>query len=246
MSDFDTFEKLGESCEICVTREHTFGTDAFLLADFARARHKDIVCDLGTGCGIIAVLMRLRYKPRQVYGIDIQPQAIEQFKITVERSELSETYPLLMDLKELTGEAPLGKCDLVTCNPPYKAAKSGIESELSAHKIARHEILCNISDVCAAGNRLLKYGGRLCICNRPERLADVVCAMRDNGIEPKYLRFVSKTPSDPPWLFLIEGRKGGGSFMQVMPQLHISGGRAISPELSEIYGKNTENYERNN
>lgn len=243
MSDFNTFEKLGESCEICVTKEHTFGTDAFLLADFAKARHKDIVCDLGTGCGIIAVLMRLRYEPKQVYGVDIQPQAIEQFELTVSRSGLKETYPLLMDLKALTNDAPLGRCDLVTCNPPYKAAKAGIESELSAHKIARHEILCNISDVCAAGNKLLKYGGRLCLCNRPERLADVMCAMRENGIEPKYLRFVSKSANDAPWLFLIEGRKGGGSFMQVLPQLYISGGGGISPELAQIYGKTDERTE---
>ena len=243
MSDFNTFEKLGESCEICVTKEHTFGTDAFLLADFAKARHKDIVCDLGTGCGIIAVLMRLRYEPKQVYGVDIQPQAIEQFELTVSRSGLKETYPLLMDLKALTNDAPLGRCDLVTCNPPYKAAKAGIESELSAHKIARHEILCNISDVCAAGNKLLKYGGRLCLCNRPERLADVMCAMRDNDIEAKYLRFVSKSPSDAPWLFLIEGRKGGGSFMQVLPQLYISGSGGISPELAQIYGKTDERTE---
>ena len=243
MSDFNTFEKLGESCEICVTKEHTFGTDAFMLADFAKARHKDIVCDLGTGCGIIAVLMRLRYEPKQVYGVDIQPQAIEQFELTVSRSGLKETYPLLMDLKALTNDAPLGRCDLVTCNPPYKAAKAGIESELSAHKIARHEILCNISDVCAAGNKLLKYGGRLCLCNRPERLAGVMCAMRDNDIEPKYLRFVSKSPSDAPWLFLIEGRKGGGSFMQVLPQLYISGSGGISPELAQIYGKTDERTE---
>ncbi len=243
MSDFNTFEKLGESCEICVTKEHTFGTDAFLLADFAKARHKDIVCDLGTGCGIIAVLMRLRYEPKQVYGVDIQPQAIEQFELTVSRSGLKETYPLLMDLKALTNDAPLGRCDLVTCNPPYKAAKAGIESELSAHKIARHEILCNISDVCAAGNKLLKYGGRLCLCNRPERLADVMCAMRENGIEPKYLRFVSKSANDAPWLFLIEGRKGGGSFMQVLPQLYISGSGGISPELAQIYGKTDERTE---
>lgn len=243
MPDFNIFEKLGDNCEICVTKEHTFGTDAFLLADFARARHKDIVCDLGTGCGIIAVLMRLRYEPKQVYGVDIQSQAIEQFKLTVSRSQLKETYPLLMDLKALTNEAPLGRCDLVTCNPPYKAAKAGIESELSAHKIARHEILCNISDVCAAGNKLLKYGGRLCLCNRPERLADVMCAMRENGIEPKYLRFVSKSANDAPWLFLIEGRKGGGSFMQVLPQLYISGGGGISPELAQIYGKTDERTE---
>ena len=79
--------------------------------------------------------------------------------------------------------------------------------------------------------------------NRPERLADVMCAMRDNDIEPKYLRFVSKSPSDAPWLFLIEGRKGGGSFMQVLPQLYISGSGGISPELAQIYGKTDERTE---
>ncbi|MGN0642578.1 MAG: tRNA1(Val) (adenine(37)-N6)-methyltransferase [Huintestinicola sp.] len=233
---FDTFEKLGSGCEICVTKEHTFGTDAFLLADFAAARHKDIVCDLGTGCGIIAVLMRLRYEPKEVYGIDIQPQAIEQFKITVERSGLKDIYPMLMDLKQLTSDAPLDKCDIVTCNPPYKAANAGIESEMTAQKIARHEILCNIDDVCRAGSRLLKFGGRLCICNRPERLADAVTAMKNNGIEPKTLRFVSKAPDTAPWLFLLEGRKGGKPFMKVLPQLYISGSGGVSPELAAIYG----------
>lgn len=238
MSEFDTFENLGNSCEICVTKEHTFGTDAFLLADFAKARHKDVVCDLGTGCGIIAVLMRIRYEPKSIYGIDIQKQAIDQFNLTVSRSKLKETYPLLMDLKELTESAPIDKCDLVTCNPPYKAANAGIESELSAHKIARHEVLCNINDVCAAAKKLLKFGGRLCLCNRPERLADVICAMRANDIEPKSLRFVSKTPEDAPWLFLIEGRKGGGSFMKVLPPLFMNGNQALSSELAAIYGNN--------
>ena len=236
MSVFDTFERLGENCEICVTKEHTFGTDAFLLADFAKARHKDIVCDLGTGCGIIALLEKLRYAPKMVYGIDIQEQAIKQFEITVRRSSLENVFPLLMDLKVLTKKAPLDCCDLVTCNPPYKANKAGLESELDAHKIARHEILCNINDVCAAAKKLLKFGGRLCICNRPERLADVISAMRENGIEPKNLRFVSKDPKCAPWLFLIEGRKGGGSFMKIMPQLYISGNGGVSPELAEIYG----------
>lgn len=240
MAVFDKFEKLGDSCRICVTDEHTFGTDAFLLADFARARHKDVVCDLGTGCGIIAVLERIRYEPKEVYGVDIQKQAIEQFKVTVSESELKNTFPLLMDLKELTSEAPLGRCDLVTCNPPYKAANAGIESELDAHKIARHEILCNINDVCAAANRLLKFGGRLCLCNRPERLADVVCAMRANNIEPKLLRFVAKNESSAPWLFLIEGKKGGAPFMQVKPSVYMGSG-GISPELSMIYGHTNDN-----
>lgn len=239
MADLSKFEKLGNDCEICVTKEHTFGTDAFLLADFARAQHKDIVCDLGTGCGIIAVLMKLRYQPKQVYGIDIQKQAVEQFELTVSRSCLKETYPLLMDIKSLTPPAPIGICSLVTCNPPYKAANSGIESLSEAQRIARHEVLCNIDDVCRAAARLLKYGGRLCMCNRPERLADVVCAMRNNSIEPKKLRFVSKSSDSPPWLFLIEGRNGGSPFMQVMPQLCISSGSAVSPELAALFGSNS-------
>ena len=240
MEKYTKFEKLGDNCEICVTKEHTFGTDAFLLADFAKVRRKDIVCDLGTGCGIIAVLMKIRYSPKEVYGIDIQQQAIEQFNITVEHSRLENVHPLLMDLKQLNEGAPFDRCDVVTCNPPYKAADAGIQSELDAHRIARHEILCNINDVCAAASRLLKFGGRLCLCNRPERLADVISAMKANNIEPKCLRFVSKNEHTAPWLFLIEGRKGGGAFMKVMPQLYMGNG-GISPELAEIYGHHAEN-----
>lgn len=231
-----SFEKLKNGCEIAVTKEHTFGTDAFLLADFAAVRHKDTVCDLGTGCGIIAILMKLRYEPKAVFGVDIQTQAIEQFKISIERSGFDDVTPLCMDLKALKEPAPLGICDCVTCNPPYKAANAGIESEMTAQRIARHEILCNIDDVCRAGSRLLKYGGKMCICNRPERLADVISAMKNNDIEPKTLRFVSKTPDDAPWLFLIEGKKGGKSFMKVMPQLYMNSNGGVSDELRAIYG----------
>lgn len=232
-----SYEKLKNGCEIAVTKEHTFGTDAFLLADFAAVRHKDTVCDLGTGCGIIAILMKLRYEPAAVYGVDIQPQAIEQFNMSVERSSLDRIYPICADLKAIASAGiPMGGLDCVTCNPPYKAAKAGIESEMTAQKIARHEILCNINDVCAAAAKLLKFGGKLCICNRPERLADVISAMKSNNIEPKTLRFVSKTPDDAPWLFLIEGKKGGKPFMNVMPQLYMNCGGGVSEELRAIYG----------
>ncbi len=230
-----TFEKLGEGCELCVSKEHTFGTDAFLLADFAKARHKDKCCDLGTGCGIIAVLLWLRYTPAEVWGIDIQPAAIEQFNLTVENSGFDNVHPLCMDIKALPGSLPAGTFDLVTCNPPYKAAGAGMESLSEAHRIARHEILCNIGDICKGADRLLKYGGRLCLCSRPERLADVICAMRANHIEPKTLRFVAKSPETSPWLFLIEGRKGGKPFMTAMPALYMNGD-GISPELMKIYG----------
>ncbi|MCM1578584.1 MAG: methyltransferase [Ruminococcus sp.] len=229
------FEKLGNGCELCVSDEHTFGTDAFLLADFAKARHKDLCCDLGTGCGIIAVLLRLRYTPKEVWGVDIQEEAVEQLRLTVKNSRFDNVHPVCMDMKNIPGELPCGMFDLVTCNPPYKAAGAGMESLCEAHRIARHEIMCNINDICKAADKLLKFGGRLCLCSRPERLADVICAMRENHIEPKRLRFVTKSPESPPWLFLVEGRKGGKPFMTSMPTLFMSGG-GISPELMEIYG----------
>ena len=242
MSDFNTFEKLGESCEICVTKEHTFGTDAFLLADFAKARHKDIVCDLGTGCGIIAVLMRLRYEPKQVYGVDIQPQAIEQFELTVSRSGLKETYPLLMDLKALTNDAPLGRCDLVTCNPPYKAPGAGLKNPDGVCAAARHEVACTLSDIISVSARLLQTAGRLCMCQRPERLAEIMAVMRENKLEPKRLRLVCKKVGEEPWLVLTEARKCGNTGLRIEPTLYVYENGEYSPEMIRIYGPYKEAY----
>lgn len=222
--------------DIYVSPEHKFGTDAFLLADFAQARQKDMVCDLGTGCGIIAVLIKIRKKSRLVYGVDIQEQAIEQLNATIENNQLDGLIPVLGDLKELGDKIPKASFDIVTCNPPYKATNAGIESLGEAQRIARHEIMCNINDVCKTASGLLKFGGRLCLCNRPERLADVISAMKNNNIEPKKLRFVAKDHNSAPWLFLIEGRLGGKPFMQVMPTLTMKSGDGITPEVAEIYG----------
>ncbi len=229
-------EKNDKKVDIYVSPEHKFGTDAFLLADFAQARQKDMVCDLGTGCGIIAVLIKIRKKSKLVYGIDIQEQAIEQLNITVENNQLDGLIPVLGDLKGLGNKVPKASFDIVTCNPPYKATNAGIESLGEAQRIARHEIMCNINDVCKAASELLKFGGRLCLCNRPERLADVISAMKNNNIEPKRLRFVAKDNNSAPWLFLIEGRLGGKPFMEVMPSLTMRSGDGLSPEVAEIYG----------
>lgn len=224
-----SFEKLGRGIKAAVSTEHTFGTDAFLLTEFSSVRHKDKVCDLGTGCGIIPLLMDIEACPQIIYGVDISAQAIEQLTVSAEASGLSNIVPICCDLKELWSGFPAGQLDVVTCNPPYKAENAGIQSELSAERIARHEVMCTINDVCQAAKRLLKFGGRLCLCNRPERLADVITAMRQNNIEPKALRFVSKTPNDAPWLFLIEGKLGSKPFMKILPQLYMhSGGTPIA------------------
>lgn len=230
-------EKLNEKIRIVISKEHRFGTDAFLLADFAKPRIKDKVCDLGTGCGIIPLIMSRKNAPRDIYAVDIQSQAIEQLKESLILSDLSNITPICADLKKLWADAPLSSFDVVTCNPPYKASNAGIESSMDAQKIARHEIMCNIDDVCKAASKLLKFGGKLCLCNRPERLCDVIVAMKNNNIEPKEIRFVSKIPSDAPWLFLIEGKKGSKPFLKVLPQLYIQNEKTgeFSDELQKIY-----------
>ena len=140
-------------------------------------------------------------------------------------------------MRELKGKVPFGCYDVVTMNPPYKASGAGIESRSGADKIARHETMCSLSDVCAAAKKLLNFGGRLCMCIRPERLCELFCEMRAADIEPKRLRLVSKLPGKAPWLALVEGRRGGRSGMTVEPELFVYGDSGeYSDEMKKIYG----------
>ena len=170
MPDFSyTMEQLAPDLSVRITRDHRFGTDAFLLSDFAAVRRKDLACDLGTGCGIIPLLwFRDRQQgPKMAYGVDIQPLAVEQLRFTIEQSDLGQRMQAvqadLSDLAALKEKLPFGSFDLVTCNPPYKKAEHGILSSSDSDIIARHETMCSIDDVCAAAAKLLQFGGRLCI-----------------------------------------------------------------------------------
>jgi len=229
-----TFEDLGKGYKVCISTEHRFGTDAFLLADFARPRHKDTVCDLCTGCGIIAMIMRRIFQPKKIYAVELQQKAYDQLRLSIEKSGADEnTFAVLGDLKEWKSSEPI---DVITCNPPYKISGTGAKNNSHAVSIARHEIECTVDDVCAAAAKNLRFGGRLCICNRPERLSDIITAMRANGIEPKRLRTVHKNPDCAPWLILVEGHKGGNNFIQIEKPLFVrtkDGG--ISEEMQGIY-----------
>ena len=235
-----SYELINGKLKICTSNEHKFGTDAFLLSDFAQVKRKDRCVDLGTGCGIIPLLWfrEMEDAPQVAYGVDIQPQAIQQMKLTVEACDLQERLiPVEGDLKDLSPQLPADSFTLVTCNPPYQATNTGILNEADAHTIARHEILCNINDVCRAAARLLKFGGRLCICQRPERLLDTLEAMRNNKIEPKRLRFVQKKGDTAPWLFLVEGKKGSAPYMKVEAPVLIQAKDSDenSDELRRVY-----------
>ncbi|MBR6760691.1 MAG: methyltransferase [Oscillospiraceae bacterium] len=229
------FETLKHGLYVCRSEWHTFGTDAFLLTGFSKYRSKDRVCDLGTGCGIIPLLMQRSGAPKEIYAVDIQPEAIAQLQMAMDRAEQPlSIHPICADLCTLWDEAPLYQLDLVTCNPPYKSSETGILSQLPAHQIARHEVACDISDICHAAARLLRYHGRFCLCCRPERLTDVMCAMRAAKIEPKRLRLVCKDPDSQPWLFLLEGKKDAKPFLQIEPTLFVRSGEGMTSEAAQI------------
>lgn len=233
------YEYLGSGIRAAVSKEHSFGTDAVLLADFASPKRNEKACDLGTGCGIIPMIWCRNGQAKEITAVELQEkgflQTCESIRISSVEDKVRAVNHDLKDIKSVLGHASM---DIVTMNPPYKAADAGIKSVAKAELIARHEVECNLDDICSTAAYLLNFGGRLCMCNRPERLSDTIVAMKNNGIEPKRLRLVAKTPYTRPWLFLIEGRKGGKPFMNIDPLLIMYGDDGeLSKEVTDIYGE---------
>ncbi len=213
-------EFLGNNIFAIVSKEHAFGTDAVLLADFAAPKAKDTACDLGTGCGIIPLLWCREKSPSHTVAVDIQQSAIDQVQAAIDMQNLSHRLEAVCaDLKNLKGILPEGSFDLVACNPPYSAEGTGFVSAGKEALLARHEVSCALNDVANAANYLLKYGGRLCLCHRPERLCDVLESMRASNIEPKRLRFVQQRSKTAPWLLLVDGKKGAKKGLKILPPL---------------------------
>lgn len=221
-----------------VSEDHRFGTDAFLLAYYAGIRSTSIVCDLCTGCGIIPLIFCKNANPKLIYAMDIQEEAITLLQKTVEENSLQEVVkPILCDLRSISQDVmKYESVDIVTANPPYMTGGSGFMKESEAQAIARHELMCTVEDVCSAAAKLLKYGGSLKMCHRPERLGDVICAMRANKIEPKSVTFVFNSINDRPWLFLISGKKGANPGMIVeKPMILRNDDKSYTEEYDRLY-----------
>ncbi len=236
-------EPLSKDVEIFVSENHTFGTDAILLAHFSAPRKTDTACDLGTGCGIIPLLWCRDGLTEKCYGVDIQKEACELAERSAQENGLFEKFSVIhSDLLELKGKLPFGSFQLVTCNPPYKADNAGIKSAGASALIARHETACSLEDIIEVSAKLLQTGGRLCMCNRPERLSDMICLFRKHKIEPKRMRLVAQRKGQEPWLVLLEGRRCGNSGMRISPTLYIEDGENFSQEMIEIYGSYKEGH----
>ena len=236
-------EPIGEGKYIYVSPHHTFGTDAVLLSNFAKAKRADKAVDLGTGCGIIALLMLRDENCEIAYGVDISSEAIDLAEKTKEEFHIEKFHPILSDLKDLKGKIPFGCHTLVTCNPPYKAPSAGIKNPDSVKSVARHEVECTLEDIISVGAKLLQTGGRFCICQRPERLAEIMDLMRKHKVEPKRLRLVCKCQGQSPWLVMVEGRRCGNTGLTIEPTLYVEDGKGnFSEEMIQIYGSYKEAY----
>ena len=230
-------EDLGEDIGVVVSKQHTFGTDAMLLASFANPKRNDVACDFGSGCGIIPFLWLRDNKCKEITAVEIQQNACDQMNRSLTLNDTDKITVLNKDLKELN-DLKTGSFDLITMNPPYKIENGGIKNEDEWATIARHETFCNMNDIAKSAARLLRFGGKLCICHRPERVFDAMYSMRENGIEPKTLRFVSKKGDTQPWLVLIEGKRGAKNGLKVEKNLvAYNDDGTLTEEMLEITEK---------
>ena len=232
----ERLEHLGNGVCAIVSGEHTFGEDAVLLADFSRPRAGRRLCDLGTGCGIIPLLWCVKGGPyRRLDAFELQPDAADLARRAAEQNGLAIRV-FNADLRNIDSSFSDGY-DLVACNPPYYKACAGPVSAGGAAAAARHEAFCTLGDVAEAAARLLVTGGRLCLCHRPERAAEILALLHSHGIEPKRLRFVQHSRAKKPWLMLVEGMFGARPGLEVLPVLLATGeDGAVSPEMRAIYG----------
>lgn len=237
MDTNEHIEYIGNDLKLIVSKEHTFGTDALLLAYFANPNKNSLACDFGTGCGIIPFYWLREDRCREIYTVEIQQNAFSQLKRSIELNKINKLKAFNCDLRNLPCEIPREQFDVITMNPPYTKDNSGIKSSEESALIARHGVMCSFEDVCKSAKVMLKFGGRLCMCIRPERLFELTCAMQQFKIEPKRIRFVSQRDSLSPWLVLVEGKKGRNPGVIVEPELHIEGADGnLSPEMLEIIG----------
>jgi tRNA1Val (adenine37-N6)-methyltransferase len=199
-----------------------FGTDAVLLANFVKAKKGDRIMDLGTGTGIVPILLSAKTKAREIIGIDIQEELIQMANRSIEFNHLSERVKgYVGDIKERSA-FPKAAFDVVTTNPPYKPMGTGVRNELVQKDISRHEVLCTLEDVIGLAARLLKMNGQFFMVHKPERLTDIMCLLREYKIEPKWLQFIHPKPHKKPFILLIHGTKNGGKDLKLLPPQYIN------------------------
>lgn len=215
-----------------------FGMDAVLLAGFANVKEKDKVLDLGTGTGIIPILLEGRNKGRHFTALEIQEESADMARRSVKGNSLEEKIDIVTgDIKEASKIFGAGSFDVVTSNPPYMNHSHGLVNPNQPKAIARHELLCSLEDVIREASRVLKQNGRFIMVHRPFRLAEIIEVMKRYKLEPKRMKFVHPYINKEPNMVLIEALKGGNPMVTIeAPLIVYKEENVYTDEIYHIYG----------
>ena len=203
-------------------KKFCFGVDAVFLSDFVRVRPGENVLDLGTGNGIIPVLLSAKTEARHITGLEIQADTAEMARRSVAHNHLEDRIDIVTgDIKEAAELFKPAFFDVITTNPPYMLADHGMRNPDDAKAIARHEVLCSLDDILRESMRLMQDKSRFYMIHRPFRLTEIMIKMHQYKIEPKRIRFVHPYIDKEPAMVLIEGVRGARSRVTVEPPLII-------------------------
>lgn len=211
-----------------------FGIDAVLLSGFADIKQGDTVMDLGTGTGIIPLLLVAKTEASQIDALEIQAEVAEMAQRSIQLNGLENKINIIN--ADLVGFKTSQQYNAVTCNPPYKMADTGLVNPGDKLKISRHEVCCTLHDVISTASRILKPMGRFFMIHRPERLADIMFEMRTLKLEPKRIRYVHSDALKPPVMVMVEGRKCAKPYIKTEPPLVIyNKDGSYTDEVLKIY-----------
>ncbi len=216
-----------------------FGIDAVLLSGYAVVKKGETVLDIGTGTGVIPILLTAKTEGSHFTGIEIQEGSVELARRNVELNGLTELVDIVCgDIKDCRGVIPSASFNVITCNPPYMINAHGLTGENREKAIARHELLCSFEDISRESARILKEGGRLYLIHRPFRLADIIESLRRYKLEPKRMRLVQSFIDKEPSMVLMEAVRGGRARLKVeRPLIIYEAPDVYTQEIYEIYGK---------
>lgn len=220
-----------------------FGMDSVLLSDFAKNIKKNsIVLDLGTGTGIISILLSAKTNVKKIYGIEIQKDVADMANRSIILNNLSDKIEIINeDIKSINKIFSNNSIDVIVTNPPYKEINRGIQNESTNKLISRHEIKANLEDFIKMSSILLKDYGELYMVNRPERMADIIENLRKYKIEPKNIRFIYPKADKEPNLVLIKAVKNAKKFLKFeKPLIIYKDNNKYTNEIYKIYNKKGE------
>ena len=220
-----------------------FGIDAVLLSDFAKEiRNNSNVLDLGTGTGILSILLCAKTNLNKIYGVEIQKDIADMATRSVRMNNLEEKVQIInMDINELENKFNTNYFDSIVTNPPYKNKNTGVTNENEYKYISRHETTAELKDFIKISFKMLKDKGSLYMVHRPERLVDIISELRNNKLEPKKIKFVYSNINKEPKLVLIKAVKNGNKFLQVEKPLFVyKENGEYTDEILKIYNKKEE------